>query len=628
LLRPTIEGSWADSTKRLNPQDKTRPNCEFLASNDWGFEERDGVPVRVWWRTGDQPFAAALADEIKNKVWPAFLRLGVTLPPSDVNNGRTVCYGGDGKLDVYLTNLGVRGLTVQDGPDSRVAPTFIVLRRQLAASPALLHGAFAHELMHAVQWANRTKSTQASYGWIRDAMANWAVDVVYGTTNQLEQPYASCFTKKPELPLQDMSTGNCNDPSGANFAAVSRNYGAYLYFQYLAKRRGEGVAAQVLPAMGAFDTGVEALNSIATFSTEWPEFAKRLWNREPIESKPDSFKVWDQLSEQAELTIDDSADLNGSPTGKFDLEASIPNLANRFYRFTFSDPNTRSFLFYNGFYDQFSAGKAIKVLALWKDAAGTWQEEDWSKYKFVGLCRDLKNQRMSELAIIVSNAEHAPANGSIHASKAPFIKASNLGCYKYSGTVRATYQATGVGISGTRQEIESQLSFELDQSMRSLTYSPSPEVLRLLNGQLVLTGQSYVASVNYNAGPCQYRMSAISFPIVLAGSSLASTISMNIFLSDLEITGSPIQTYIDKSRAYAGVAALFPQPTLPVTVSGANCGASPVNMPMYPLLQTEEMPFQNPPVASGTGALVGNYTEASPADPGTFSWSLSPQNEP
>ncbi|WAS82948.1 MULTISPECIES: hypothetical protein [unclassified Corallococcus] len=31
----------------------------------------------------------------------------------------------------------------------------------------------------------------------------------------------------------------------------------------------------------------------------------------------------------------------------------------------------------------------VKVLALWNDASGTWHEEDWSDYEYVGLCRDL-----------------------------------------------------------------------------------------------------------------------------------------------------------------------------------------------------------------------------------------------
>ncbi|MHA7630773.1 hypothetical protein [Corallococcus sp. M7] len=163
------------------------------------------------------------------------------------------------------------------------------------------------------------------------------------------------------------------------------DYGAYLFFQYLAKKHGPNVV-------------------VAALEKTWPEFAKVLWNQAPIDTKAESFAKWDQLKEKVKPHAL-NGDLAGAPEHKEELHDELKNLSNHYEHFTFSDPNTRSLLFHNGWFKNITESKEpVKVLALWNDASGTWHEEDWSNYEYVGLCRDLKSQRAQDLIIITSNA--------------------------------------------------------------------------------------------------------------------------------------------------------------------------------------------------------------------------------
>src|SRR5205807_2364412 len=175
-------------------------------------------------------------------IWPKLIGTLHFKEPAD--DGSVVfCDGGDSRLDVYLvTGVSFLGLTQPEASaawNGKHGSTYIMLSDGL--SNARLPAGAAHEIMHAIQWAYTMAADQESYGWLRDASANWAIDAVYGTTNQAEQAWADCFLSTPELPLQDRTRGHCkSQPAG-----VERDYGAYLFFQYLAKTFSEATVKSV-----------------------------------------------------------------------------------------------------------------------------------------------------------------------------------------------------------------------------------------------------------------------------------------------------------------------------------------------------------------------------------------------
>lgn len=624
LLRPSNKGSWANPAaggSSLKPQ--SRPACDGDASG-WAAFNTSNLKANVWYRSGvkgELTKAQVVANAIDANIWPNLIDgLGFKEPLDDTSVFG--CYGGDSRLDIYLvTNVGFRALAQPEGIDTNQAPVYIMLDTAKLPTDDDLRAGVTHEIMHAIQFAYKMKSSQSSYGWLRDAMANWAIDQVYAKTIQLEQQYADCFTSTPALSLDDRSAGHCTKQS----SSVNRDYGAYLFFQYIARTAGPSLVRQSLEATVGSATSLEAVDSSIPggFKDQWWKFAKTLWNQAPIDTKPDSFKQWDGLTDTPKQR-DLDGNLNGAPEAKETLEPDQPNLSSRYYHFTFSDPNTRSVLFYNGFFDQIKAGKAIKILALWKDAAGTWQEEDdWSDYKYVGLCRDFKNQRAVDLTIIVANGEKNPG-GKVTASKDTYLKRNNMGCYKYEGQV--TLLDKHATWSGLGRKAVSNMAFELASGVGALdAKNPTiPDSLRLgMTLLMQLGGNSYTFEESYSSG-CSYSFGPASFSLVRAPGKTDGFMFTNPF-KELESNDPEVQKIIDlPSRTYSGSA--LDNQSISVNVSGQGCSGPAMDV-VGGLLLTNDANngvLINPPVVKPDGTMQGNFK----ASDASFDWTLTPKSEP
>ena len=169
------------------------------------------------------------------------------------------------------------------------------------------------------------------------------------------------------------------------------------------------------------------------FKDQWPKFAKTLWNQDPIVSKPNSFTSWDSMAE-IPSTRSGSADLPaGQPEDTITLGDDQPNLTSTYYQWTFSTSETRSLMFQNTIYTNRKNNENVNVQAMWKNAAGNWTEEDWTDLEWIGFCRDQKDQRLSELVVIVSSAKWQAPGNPIRAAKSPVFKRNNIGCWGVSG---------------------------------------------------------------------------------------------------------------------------------------------------------------------------------------------------
>lgn len=584
LLRPSSKGSWASSASTSPSPSATspaairasatspsqalgsRPACDGEASG-WDAINTVNLQAKVWYRPDvpdDLESALVVAAAIDTEIWPSLIAtLGFRQPVDDTS--RFGCYGGDARLDVYLVHkVAWRGLTVPEGFDTHQGPVYIMLNRDELSSDSSLSGGMAHELMHAIQWSYKTLSNQDDYGWMREAMANWAIDHVYGKTVQTEQQYADCFTSTPELSLDDPSEGHCKKQR----SSVGRDYGAYLFFQFIARTVSASTVRDSLSATTRKATSLEAVESVIPggFRDQWWKFARTLWNQPPIDARQESFRQWDGLTETAKTSPDDfdiDGDLRGAPEEKEPLlDQELNNLSSRYYHFKFSDKDTRSILFYNGFFDQIQAGKAITIVALWKDADGTWHEEgpdpqnpaqNWSQYKYVGLCRDIKSQRASALTIIVANGEKEP-HGKVRASAAPYLKRSNVGCLTYEGNATSTIKDV-LWTSGQARAVSSKLTFEMDPSLRMLdAKNPDvPDSLRVgLTLPMMLTGADFTYEDSHTKDACSFSLPPT--PFTFAAGLTTGFLFVSPF-DEVKSNDAVVQALLDVRRSYFAVAA-------------------------------------------------------------------------
>ncbi len=196
--------------------------------------------------TADAPPSQAWIDTTltyMNKVWRTEVGdLGYRAPVTDRHRG------GNAKFDVYLKELGTRGLYGYCAPERRapgekwLASGYCVLdndfaRSQYGAPPRdSLRVTAAHEFFHAVQFAY-------DYGedpWLMEATSTWMEEQVAGDVNDNRQylPYGQLGT--PSQPLDVFNQNGFNQ------------YGNWLFFEYLSDRFGSGVVRAIWTRAGAY----------------------------------------------------------------------------------------------------------------------------------------------------------------------------------------------------------------------------------------------------------------------------------------------------------------------------------------------------------------------------------------
>jgi hypothetical protein len=148
------------------------------------------------------------------------------------------------------------------------------------------------------------------------------------------------------------------------------------------------------------------------------------------------------------------------------------------------------------------------VQALWKTEAGTWAEEDWTEYEWIGFCRDLKQQRISDLVIVVSNADK---KNSITAPKAPSFRRNNIGCWGYGGTASRTYMDKSWK-QGGKVEVKAAVNFTA--SFAPFYTNKSEGKLRVMfTGPLFSNGTVTISEDYTTTDSCRYLVDPRSFQV-------------------------------------------------------------------------------------------------------------------
>jgi len=620
LTPPAYQGSWKSPLPAgaIQASAVDRPQLD----PNWAAVPVIGGNVKVWYDArvpGEHATALLCANALNNKIWPAITGLGILPPLSDTNTARFD--GGDGRLDVYLSDMVSAGVvSTHFGVNSAVSmarkhhPVFLLINKTKSESEIL--GTLAHEFMHACQWAYPVAAFSLdSYKWLKESTAQWAIDFVY-PDNQLEQTFAKYYFAKPRVSLDVFKTDE------------DHGYGSYLFFQYLSLAVRPSLIKDCWAATTTYSDQLEAVDKSLPggFKDQWPKFAKTLWNQDPIVSKPNSFKTWDTMAE-IPGTRTGSADLPaGAAEDSISLSEDQPNLSSTYYQFTFSTSETRSLMFHNTFYANRKNGENVNVQALWKNAAGQWTEEDWTELEWIGFCRDQKDQRLTELVIIVSSAKWQSPGDPIRAAETPVFKRNNIGCWGYQGTASRTTPDPNGGSGQTKVTGTVRFGFGATGQYSN----PQDGRLRaFLVGPMFHDG-GLTFDERYTSGGCTYSANG-SFPMssVVFGGDTGSSIVMNNYPEAL-----PDELRVDQAgligpdqRAY-----LADGVTIRIIngqVSGRDCDSSYITFAGLWWLTTDK-PFDEGgviPKVQANGHLQGTFRETG-GDRSVFTWDLAPIAEP
>lgn len=259
-----------------------------------------------------------------NKVWKHEVkRMGYRKPPSDKPLGSR--NGGNGKFDVYLKDIGGRGLYGYCAPEASIgkkslwrAISYCVLdddfaRAQFGTDPkATLRVTAAHEFFHAVQFAY-------DYGedrWFMESTATWMEERYADKVDDNRQYLPSSQVRLPYAPLDTFSSTG------------SFQYGNWVFWEYLGKRFGQGFVRSVWSATAPQRNGrnTYAINAVKQLTKKRGGFTKvystfAAANLYPQRTYPEG-KAWPSPDIAGYVKLSKSHRYDGGRIGIYHLAAS------------------------------------------------------------------------------------------------------------------------------------------------------------------------------------------------------------------------------------------------------------------------------------------------------------------
>ncbi|AEV81197.1 hypothetical protein ACWT_0184 [Actinoplanes sp. SE50] len=482
---PAAAGTAApllDDRCRTDLTDVSSAHARVWFSSAAGTPERDlamGVAQAM-----EQAYGKLVAD-------PA---LSFLAPLSDLRPARAKCADGvtypdrgDGRLDVFVVPFGDAGhpdgdpklvRAAQTNPypaDSGVAGCASWIEINDAIGAAGMGYNAVHEFMHAVENSYRCGGDiPDNDAWWYEASATWAEQYVIPTGDHPLSMAKSFFMPTP-------SQGMPEEPS-------TRWYGEFLfpwYIQHVVDK--DKPAPQTLRRIWELfgttpsTSATEAVDvAVGGLDHRWPEFARYHWNGDYNAAVPsdNSYAAWDGrfLGVQPAVT-DHRLELGGAPDVLYPLQIAtpgtagstplrLPPLSSAYFHVSVDDDHIRSLVFHNGWTYRLSqinthsedpvvgmdgqslveqdlpgaAPAGLHVQALVK-IQGYWHDEDLTEQPWRAWCRDVYEQHVEDLVVIVTNARIDATAQVSPAEKDPTIQASNIGCAKVDpgGGVRNSY---------------------------------------------------------------------------------------------------------------------------------------------------------------------------------------------
>ena len=205
----------------------SRKRCGKRICVHYAVRGADAPPSQRWVRRTLQVLGSVWDHEVDG--------LRFRPPPSDRRRG------GDSRFDVYLAELGSRGLFGYCTPERRVrgerfaASSYCVLdddfaRRQFGARPVgSLRVTAAHEFFHAIQFGYDFRADP----WLLESTATWIEETFADRVNDNRRYLRYGTVRRPGVPLDDFA----ND----RYA----HYGTWAWWEYLTDRHGDGLVRAV-----------------------------------------------------------------------------------------------------------------------------------------------------------------------------------------------------------------------------------------------------------------------------------------------------------------------------------------------------------------------------------------------
>ncbi|NPC96110.1 MXAN_6640 family putative metalloprotease [Nocardioides sp. zg-DK7169] len=209
----------------------SKRKCKGNVCVHWVPSTSDAPPSQAWVNTNLT---------VLNKVWRHHTKtMGYRSPPSDRRWYRD--NGGNGKFDVYLADLGSRGLYGYCAPEAVLggkkgrgrAISFCVLDNDFSefrGSPkANLKVTAAHELFHAVQFAYDVNEDR----WFMESTATWIEERFADAVNDNRQYLSQSQVVLPGRALDSLSTTGFTQ------------YASWIFWEYLGNRFGNKIVRQI-----------------------------------------------------------------------------------------------------------------------------------------------------------------------------------------------------------------------------------------------------------------------------------------------------------------------------------------------------------------------------------------------
>lgn len=290
-----------------------------------------------------------------------------------------------------------------------------------------LHGAtmlatLAHELFHVSQNAYDYQESGGGF-WLMDSTAEWGAFRVLDQMNQDKMPVHQ------GLPYFLKRVTDTELVSGAD----ALRYASWLYFYFLElEESSTDVVNQIWQAAAAPGAQLEsAVNDVFPFTEYYPKFAEYAWNQDPH----DEFILEDQIVPHAPVYGGSPEDVTlggGTEAVEYEAPALVNWLSSHFFHYKFTDESVRSATFHNTLLDQPDAAVTafIKV-------DGNWSAEDWSEMEQAFFCRDLADENIEELVVIISNTDWQNNRERLDPEDNPSLEASAVGCKGWIGDLSA-----------------------------------------------------------------------------------------------------------------------------------------------------------------------------------------------
>jgi hypothetical protein len=279
----------------------------------------------------------------------------------------------------------------------------------------------AHELAHASQFAFDAFETL----WLYESTATW---VEYRVLKRLNKyPAFPYDAAKVLFPLLEERLTKDND---------HHNYGSWIFFFFATMETGsDQIVTSVWEsaALPGLD-GIDAVDQAFNLDDHFDDFTVRNWNRDPV---PNQYKTKDDALKDLAPKITEN---NQAGPDMYPLDKPLPPLSAQYYSFKFTQP-VRRVTFRN-------LVKDVPNAHVWAipQIDFTWQPpEDWSEESEKVFCRDLEEENLTQLVVIISNSDHANNDTALPVSPHARINAQAAGCKGWKGIAHSQHTEPATG---------------------------------------------------------------------------------------------------------------------------------------------------------------------------------------